>query len=311
MRGFVLGYGQGLSASRYAQWGVGRGGAGGLPRAGIAAFTRRAELSVTQTGSTPLWASLEYGGGVSPYDPVLTLPRPSGSNTIIGPFQIVVPEDYITSSAILDEPGASSAARGIFEITLPTTLTTILSTTLDCPTAGYVMVFGTCEGIADHTSGTASQGVFGISTSATSLPSNQDMDLALPSSLGSGRVKVPVGVERIFPVTSGMNTFHFLGRTVTGSYSADDIQLTAIFLPTAYGTIYTGSAPPAGSGDAMATDDEASTDPDAVRAASVAANEARIAREQHQAQTKADAARARMKRVLAEFRHVAPKGGSR
>ena len=113
----------------------------------------------------------------------------------------------------------------------------LLSRSLTCPTNGYVLVMGTCEVTVAHTTGTSSNAQFGVSAWSTSFPLNQDVDLTLTSALTTGSYYFPVTVQGLFQVSAGTNTFYLLAEESSGVFSATDMQLSLVFVPTDYGTI--------------------------------------------------------------------------
>lgn len=197
----------------------------------------------------------------------------SGNNSVI------LPQDVISSSELSNEPGAVSFTEGVGSVTLTTAHTTIASQSITVPTDGYVLVIGTCQGQASHTTGTNSAAEFGVSDVSNAFPDNQDVLLQVPPDAGSGTYCVPTTCTGLFDVAVGTHTLYFLGRASSGSFAAFDIQFSIIFIPTTYGTV----KPTLASG-ASGTDDGPAreiTDADvaAQRAASEETNIARLERE--------------------------------
>lgn len=149
---------------------------------------------------------------------------------------VALPQNALSSPEILDEPGVTSSTQNT-GVSILTPVTSIRSTTINCPAAGYVLVMGTCEATLILNAGVQTQCSFGVSTSASTLPANQDVSFILPSTLPNGTFQFPVSVHGLFQVSAGSNTFHFLAVPNPTGQIAADIQLTAIFIPTAYGTV--------------------------------------------------------------------------
>jgi len=160
-----------------------------------------------------------------------------------------VPDGAITSAKIADGtvqpidlrfgvPGVASATEGLGAVTLNATVQTILSRAITIPaTIGYVLVWGTAQVNVFHTSGTATNFTFGVSDAAGAFPVNQDVALLLPSTAPTGTYVFPVTVHGLFEVLQAANTFYFLGTAASGSGSVNDMQLSMIFAPYAYGTV--------------------------------------------------------------------------
>jgi len=162
--------------------------------------------------------------------------------TTLSPAGATLPPNTIDAAERSDETGASSSSLGFGSVALGSTPTVLRSTTLDCPADGYVLVLATCEAVIAHVGGTTSLAAFAISDdSAGPLPASRDVHIGLPTSLSSGTAKIPVSVQATLPVSAGPSTFHLLGRENFGTFSVEDVQLTAVFVPTAYGSV--SSAP--------------------------------------------------------------------
>ena len=192
-----------------------------------------------------------------------------------GDGSVILPAGAISDTEILDEPGAASYTEGLSSVTLTGDPTTIGIQSITCPTSGYVLAIGTCQGRSSHTTGTSSSAQFGVSTDAT-LPENQDVGFYFPSGNPSGTYDIPVTVHGLFEVTAGSHDFYLLGQSLAGTHYAFDRQLTLVFLPTSYGTIEPTVA------GANVPDDQAPVksipagDAASIHAASAAANDARI-----------------------------------
>ncbi len=157
-----------------------------------------------------------------------------------GDASVSLPTSAISSSEILNEAGAASNTNTSLAATISTTTdTTILSRTLTAPTGGYVLVIATAQIQFSHVNGTDSIYNFGVSDTAT-LPSNQDVGFNLASGAATQFVARPVTVHGLFSVSAGSHTFNFIGEKISSTApdaSVWDVQLSCIFVPTAYGTV--------------------------------------------------------------------------
>ncbi|MEQ8771142.1 MAG: hypothetical protein RIB60_11610 [Phycisphaerales bacterium] len=177
--------------------------------------------------------------------------------TTAGDGTVVLPVDAINASEISNEPGvAETANSGAITLTASAaTIDTLASATINCPSSGYVLVIGTFEASVSHQGavggigGTTSTANFGVSSTAGSLEPNQDIELRLDNDLFTGNYDFPVTVHGVFPVSAGSRTFYLLGdQNSTGhSITALDMQLSCIFVPTAYGNA--SRVPPPDDGD--------------------------------------------------------------
>ncbi len=175
-----------------------------------------------------------------------------------GDATVLLPTDAINSSELSNEPGVAETANSGSVVLSQNgaTIDTLTSTTINCPSAGYVLVIGTCEVSVSHVGavggvgGINSTANFGVSSTAGSLQSNQDIELRLDHDLFTGTYDFPVTVHGVFPVSAGNRTFYMLGdqNSVGHSITALDMQLSCIFIPTAYGTASREPAPDAGDG---------------------------------------------------------------
>ena len=157
-----------------------------------------------------------------------------------GTSSVQLPVSAVSASEMENEPGVAAAVNGGSVSITSTSATTILSRTINCPTAGYVIVFGQVQPDVIHVTGTNSWYNFGISDVSTSLPVSQDVSFLTGSALPSGEYSASIGVHGVFPVNAGNNTFYLLGSKISSgspNCSAFEGALTCLFVPTAYGTV--------------------------------------------------------------------------
>lgn len=154
-------------------------------------------------------------------------------------LSVVLPDDAICDDEIIDEPGAASSTTYFSAVPLSyyPTVTQIESCTIDAPTSGYVLVIGSCYVGAGHVYGTESYADIGVSDAPATFPRNQQLMLRIDDSVPSGSYAFPVTAHGLFEVSNGSNTFYLLGEKWSGDFAAGEIQLTCLFIPTAYGTI--------------------------------------------------------------------------
>ena len=156
-----------------------------------------------------------------------------------------VPYSFRTGSVqsldIVNEPGIAAFSGPNYPLYLAeSTYTVICSLTIICPADGYVMAVAHSRiaTLPQHTAGTNSHAIVGVSDISTSLPGNQDLDFQIDGAAPSGIYSVPFGLTSMFGVTSaGSYTYYYLAYEYTGSISVADIQFNLVYFPTAYGTV--------------------------------------------------------------------------
>jgi len=156
-----------------------------------------------------------------------------------GDASVSLPNDAISSTEMSNETGVASATMGTGHITMDGTLQILLSRSITVPAPGYVLVLANCWAEIHHANGSWSGANFGVSDVSTSFPSNQDVPIAIGPVAPSATYDIPASPHGLFSVGSaGTYTFYLLGqRFYTDNVYANDIQLTLVYIPTAYGTV--------------------------------------------------------------------------
>lgn len=154
-----------------------------------------------------------------------------------GDGAVILPNSSINSTETFDEPGIASDSEGVTGVALTNSAQPLLSRSITTPTNGYVLVLGGCQATANHTNGTASLATFGVSSTPTNFPSNQDVLVSLPSTAASGSYSSAVAVHHVFTVAAGTHTFSFLAQENSGAWTANDMQLTLVYFATDYGVV--------------------------------------------------------------------------
>lgn len=166
------------------------------------------------------------------------------STRLTDDLSVQIPNNAINASEILNETGVADTSNS-GSVTLTQNLATIdvvASVTIDCPTAGYVFVIASAELSIDHLTATDSSVDLGVSDNTNSIPSNGDLETRIDLSTAEGTYDHAVTVHSVFPAVAGSNTFYFLGNQnhFGASSRVHDTQLSAIFIPTAYGSVALG-----------------------------------------------------------------------
>ena len=144
--------------------------------------------------------------------------------------------DSVTPAMTTAEPGVAQAASEP-TVNLAGPVESLLEVTLNAPADGYAVVTGSADFFQLHTTGTSSNGFLGVSNQSTLLAGDENKDILLPSGAASGSYSETFSMQKVFPVTAGANTFYLLGRELSGVLQAGDMQLVAVYIPTAYGTV--------------------------------------------------------------------------
>jgi len=168
------------------------------------------------------------------------------TNFVVKPFgsgtdAVRLGDDAISAPEILDEPGVAHIHGG--SGTTPVTSTSyvnVLTRTITCPTAGYVIVTGSGQISCTHVNGTNSLFVIGAGRTSVSLPSGAANLWQVPPGAASGVYVVPFSAHEIYTAVSGANTFYLVARKSAASdptLNLSKLQLSILFVPTAYGTV--------------------------------------------------------------------------
>lgn len=204
---------------------------------------------------------------------------------------VTLPSNAISHGEILDEPGVASSTYSGTSILLTGGVDVLLSRSITVPASGYVLVVGTLNAWISHSNGTTSWGDFGVSDNVSALPDNQGVTLQQSSGAATGIYYFPVTVHGLFSVTAGSNTFHLLGDEGGGDLRVREMQLSIIYIPTAYGTVSPtlASARPAEQEDDASGSPMTAAEVEAQRLESEAFNASRIERELAEMRTRLEA----------------------
>lgn len=148
------------------------------------------------------------------------------------------------------QPGAAQVLGSTGSTSVDTTMGSVLSLDVTAPATGYAVVTAAGEVALAHTSGTTTYiNQIGIGPTATSLPTIDQVDIQMPSAAASGTYYQSFSVTRVFPVSAGTTTFYLDAvKGAGGTIYLNNMRMTAIYLPTAAGTVVTSGVQPAGLG---------------------------------------------------------------
>ena len=104
------------------------------------------------------------------------------------------------------------------------------------------MALAVGELFVGHIAGTSSWATFGVSPDESAFPAAQGIREWVSSGAPDGTFIRSVTSHGVFPVEPGDNVFHFLAQRGDGAGQLlmDEIQLTLLYIPTAYGTAVPG-----------------------------------------------------------------------
>jgi hypothetical protein len=211
------------------------------------------------------WFSVHNSSGA-----FLLLLREDGSLTATagtGDASIVLPVGSISAIETNSEAGVVENFGGDHYLD-DGAVTSLASTTISAPVSGYVIVVAGATQITNLDNAPAFRSSFDISTDI-SMGSDSVL-VALPTG-----VTVPLTLHKVFPVTAGVSTFHFVGRGIE-ILGLENARITALFVPTTYGIVASGPSTIDGTRQVA---DPSPLSPEQERAAAIEANQARIRRE--------------------------------
>lgn len=156
----------------------------------------------------------------------------------------------IQDTDIVDEPGCAQATGPANSlISLPSVGTSLLSVTIDVPTAGLVMVTADFASWIVHSTTGFDNSIFKLSTTAGDVgTSGSSVSVVrVPGDVPTSAAAFvnPVSMNFVFSVTAGSRTFHLNGFDSQGSGNDSILtpRMVAVFYPTSYGSIETAAAP--------------------------------------------------------------------
>lgn len=157
-----------------------------------------------------------------------------------GDDSVMLPNSAISALEIANEPGVVFDQELRVAIPGNNALFALKSTTINAPTAGYVLV--TANGIVqvDHRNGIFSQVALTLSDDVSDFQ-DQSWFAFVSQNESDGLYYKQYAQHRVFPVSEGSHTFYIVGASSDpGLQDASEltgIQLSALFVPTAYGNI--------------------------------------------------------------------------
>ncbi|MDH3890531.1 MAG: hypothetical protein OEV49_05555 [candidate division Zixibacteria bacterium] len=166
-------------------------------------------------------------------------------------------ESSINALEMFNEPGLSGDSA-VF-VTLPYRGvgfrfdTVITSTTIVAPSDGFVFVIGSGQVTVEHTTSGVTESWARISVGKNGPGDPIDQTNLAFFKIGfrtaNGSFQSPFSVTAVDAVTAGSHTYYLRGAREDNTVSSvGHTKITAMFFPTAYGTVNTTMAPPAQTG---------------------------------------------------------------
>lgn len=150
-----------------------------------------------------------------------------------------LPSGAISDLEILDEPGIAHEYNS-GTIVLTSTTTAYDTVTISVPTSGYVVVTAHAYLTRDHVNGTDNLLRMFISKTAGALEFDNSAlwrnNSNSPTNTGSDEI-LPASCTKVEAVAPGTHTYYLNASAFTGSGELWRRHLTAMFFPTAYGTV--------------------------------------------------------------------------
>ncbi len=163
----------------------------------------------------------------------------------IGDASAIFPDDAISSPEILDEPGIVAGTRAL-SLTLSSTVSDIVTVTITIPSSGYIVLRGVAQIITSGTTSFNDVAVQIDETAGGTLSSPYFARFGLGGYVNTSANYIPLSVQRNYFKGAGTYTFRLEGNVTTsgGSASCNFAQLTAMYVPTSYGSVTTVAASP-------------------------------------------------------------------
>ncbi|MBI5869115.1 MAG: hypothetical protein HZB43_12660 [candidate division Zixibacteria bacterium] len=177
-------------------------------------------LTSSVFAGTERWLEVTVNDGVNPPE---TLPRIKLNTN---------PYSFRTST---EEPGVASNDRHA-ELILTGGIDVLTSRSLTAPSDGYILAIATGEVYIVHTNAVNSLGLFGLADSPAAIVTVQNQT-QMPGAAPTGTYKIALAAATILTVSAGTHTIYLLGQEVTGNLRVNDLELSLLFVPTAYGTV--------------------------------------------------------------------------
>lgn len=155
-----------------------------------------------------------------------------------GDLAVELPQNAINSDEMVDEPGLASNINTASVTLTGSTPQSMISRTITPPDDGFILALGQSVARIAHTSGTGTSGAVGLSDDGLNFGTAQDMNVIISGNAPGGAYAIPAHVSAVFPATAGVaKTIHLMASEASGDIQLEDLSLTLLYVPTAYGTV--------------------------------------------------------------------------
>lgn len=145
----------------------------------------------------------------------------------------------VNAAKTSDEPGGAQAVSTAVNSIDTAGYKVLLNKIITAPAAGFVLAIGSGEFCVNHV--TTKDSGFGVAVSTgTAVADGTDKAFLLAPAIPTGFYCTTMTVQKIFPVTAGENTINFIGSkffAANPNAEANDMTLSLVYFPTAYGSI--------------------------------------------------------------------------
>ena len=225
--------------------------------------------------------------------------RASAANTTNA---VVMGSNAVDALEIFNEPGVANIR--VSNVALTGSIVTMASRSITVPGPGFVIVWAQGDIAVTHALANSDIVTFGVSDSAGTFPADQDIQFHVPAGLVAGTYDSSAAAHGLFAVGSaGTFTYFFNGRASGSPAIMFDINLTLLYVPTAYGATqsnFTGSFAPNTGNTGPVGAPLTGNDIAAERANAVQFNQARMLNEMSEMQVRMDSMRKQLEASLAE-----------
>ena len=160
---------------------------------------------------------------------------------------VIMPDSSIDATMILNETGAAQSLNADGANLQYLTWAVVDESTINAPTAGYVLAigYGTAYALTTN-SGELIDMEIGVSDDCDASPSPANI---LPVHItrpitATRRAHIPFSMQKIFPVSAGDQTFCIVGQSLflyqapsIEDIGVENLSLSLLFIPSAYGPL--------------------------------------------------------------------------
>jgi len=185
------------------------------------------------------------GNGRDNQEPRMEITGSSGDVIIdmgySGNNSVQLPDEAVSRSEILDEPGVASVQAAPWTILNTGNITTVAARTMWVPADGFVFVMATAQVEMDNNPSQRHYAGFGVSEFQNAWSgAAQEAWIEVPTGGVTGGIySQHVAVSGLFAVSEGEVTFYLNALESDGVCAVRGRQLTMMYFPTNYGTVDT------------------------------------------------------------------------